>query len=74
MVRKKRRKVGASLAVQWLRLQVSNAGCTGSIPPQGTEIPHAAQCGQKIKEKKRGKVRKGMEKQRDNDANYFVRK
>ena len=66
--------MGASLAVQWLRLQVSDAGYTGSIPPQGTETPYAAQCGQKIKEKKRGKVRKGMEKHRDTGANYFVRK
>ena len=74
VVLKKRRKVGTSLAVQWLRLQVSNAGRVGSIHAQGTEIPYAAQCGQKIKEKKRGKARKGLEKQRDKEANYFVRK
>ena len=30
---------GASLAVQWLRLQASSAGGTGSVPGQGTEIP-----------------------------------
>ena len=41
----------------------------GSIPAQGTEIPYAAQCGQKIKEKKRGKARKGLEKQRENRGN-----
>ena len=29
--------------VQWLRLCASNAGDTGSIPGQGTKIPHAAQ-------------------------------
>ena len=62
MVLKKRKKVGTSLAVQWLRLQVSNAGCVGSIPAQGTEIPYASQRGQKIKEKKGGKARKGMVK------------
>ena len=31
------------LAVQWLRLQASMSGVTGSIPGQGTKIPHAAQ-------------------------------
>ena len=30
---------GASLAVQWLRLQASSAGGTGSVPGQGTKIP-----------------------------------
>ena len=29
--------------VQWLRLCASNAGDTGSIPGQGTKIPHDAQ-------------------------------
>ena len=29
--------------VQWLRLSTSNAGAAGSIPGQGTKIPHAAQ-------------------------------
>ena len=32
---------GTSLAVQWLRLCTSNAGGGGSIPGQGTKIPHA---------------------------------
>ena len=40
---------GTSLAVQWLRLHASNAGGTGSIPGQGTKIPHAAWQGQRIK-------------------------
>ena len=31
--------VGTSLVVQW---------ATGSIPGQGTKIPHAAQCSQKV--------------------------
>ena len=32
---------GNSLAVQWLGLQASTAGDTGSIPGQGTRIPQA---------------------------------
>ena len=28
--------------VQWLRLQALHAGALGSIPGQGTKIPHAA--------------------------------
>ena len=32
---------GAPLAVQWLRLTTSTPGDTGSIPSQGTKIPHA---------------------------------
>ena len=39
--------IGTSLAVQWLRLCTSTAGGTGSIPGQGTKIPHAMQCNQK---------------------------
>ena len=39
---------GTSLVVQWLRLCTSNAGGVGSISGWGTEIPYAAQCGQKI--------------------------
>ena len=35
--------------VQWLRLCASTAGGTGSIPGQGTEIPHAVQPKQQIK-------------------------
>ena len=31
----------------------SNAGGEGSIPGWGTEIPHALQCGQKLKKKKK---------------------
>ena len=33
---------GTSLAVQWLRLCAPNAGGMGSIPGQGTKIPHVA--------------------------------
>ena len=33
---------GTSLAVQWLRLCTPNADDVGSIPGQGTMIPHAA--------------------------------
>ena len=32
-----------SLAVQWLKLHASTAGSTGSIPGEGTKIPHAIQ-------------------------------
>ena len=42
-----------SLAVQWLRRHVSNAVGAGSIPGQGTKIPHAVQHGQKRKKKKK---------------------
>ena len=54
---------GTSLAVPWLRLRASNAwgvGGAGSIPGQGTKIPHAAQRGQEkiFKKKKKVKERK----------------
>ena len=42
------RTLGISLAVQWLRLCAANAEDVGSIPGQGTKIPHAVQCSQKI--------------------------
>ena len=42
-----------SLAVQWLGLCTSIAGCMGSIPGQGTKIPQASPCGQKRKIKTR---------------------
>ena len=38
---------------QWLRLQASNAGDMGSIPGQGTKIPHAKIRSQNIKKKKK---------------------
>ena len=41
--------LGPSLAVQWLRLCAPSAGGTGSIPGQGTKIPHATQCAQRKK-------------------------
>ena len=34
--------------VQWLRLCTFNAEGMGSIPGQGTKIPHVTWCGQKI--------------------------
>ena len=40
---------GTSLAAQWLRLHAYPAGGLGSIPGQGTKIPHATQHSQKIK-------------------------
>ena len=41
--------MGTSLVVQWLRLHASTAGGGGSIPGQGTKIPHALGTGQKKK-------------------------
>ena len=35
--------------VQWFRLHASSVGEMGSIPCQGTKIPHAVQCGKKKK-------------------------
>ena len=32
---------GNSLVVQWLQLHASTAGGRGSVPGQGTKIPHA---------------------------------
>ena len=40
---------GTSLVVQWLRLCASNAGDMGSIPGQGTKIPHACRARKKKK-------------------------
>ena len=39
--------------VQWLRLWASNVAIMGSIPGQGTEIPHAVRGGQKKKKEKK---------------------
>ena len=46
-------KTRNSLAVQWLGLRAFTAGVTGSIPGQGTKIPHAAQPSQKERKKER---------------------
>ena len=48
-----RRVPGTSLVVQWLRLLTSTAGDTGSTPGWATKIPHAVQCGQKKKKRRR---------------------
>ena len=37
-----------SLVGQWLRLHASNAEGPGSNPGQGTKIPHAVWCDQKL--------------------------
>ena len=39
---------------QWLRLHASVTGGTGSIPSQGTKIPHATQSGKKKKNQGNG--------------------
>ena len=45
---------GTSLAVQWLRLHLSNAGGVGSIPGRGAEIPNASgPKNQNVKQKQR---------------------
>ena len=46
---RKNPRLGNSLAVQWLRLHVPDAGGMGLIPGRGTKIPHAMWCGQKKK-------------------------
>ena len=51
----RRSGLGSSLEVQWLGLHTSNAGGTGSIPGQGTEIPRATRCSQKINNKQTSK-------------------
>ena len=33
---------------QWLKLCAANSEDVGSIPGQGTKIPHAVKCSQKI--------------------------
>ena len=43
--------MGTSLAVQWLRLRVSNAGSVGLSPGWGTRILHAVWRGQKKQNK-----------------------
>ena len=43
---------GTSLVIQWLRCPPYTAGVAGSIPGQGTKIPHATWCGKKKKKKK----------------------
>ena len=42
---------GTSLAVQWLRLCISNEGDMGSVPGWGTKIPQAVRHGKKKKKK-----------------------
>ena len=54
---------GASLEFQWLRCHASTAGGIGSIPGQGTKIPHATQSSQKKKRKQisgwKGEIQEG---------------
>ena len=50
---------GISPVVQWLRLHASNAGGMGSIPGQGTKIPHIVWLGEKSKKKINKRRRKG---------------
>ena len=52
--------VGTSLVVQWLQLCPSNAGGTGSIPGQGTKIPHNEMWQKKKRKKERKKKASGF--------------
>ena len=44
-----KKHTGNFLVVQWLARYTSTAESTGSIPGQGTKIPHATQSGKKKK-------------------------
>ena len=52
------KKLGTSLAVQWLKTPLPNAGGMGLIPGQGTKIPHVLECSQKLKGAKNTTERK----------------
>ena len=52
--------------VQWLKLLASNAGVTGSIPGQGTKIPHATLRGRK---KNRRRQEKSGQQETKKDSN-----
>ena len=54
---RKRRTLGTSLVVQWLRLCAPTARSTGLIPDGGTKVLHALKCSQGEK-KKEGKKEK----------------
>ena len=54
------REAQAFLAVQWLRPQASTAGGQGSIPGQGTKIPHTMLAQPKKKKKDRGIEREAL--------------
>ena len=43
--------------IQWLALCTSSSGGMDSISGQGTKIPHAMLCGQKVKKRKNWKVK-----------------
>ena len=39
---KEKGKRETSVVIQWLRFRASNAGKAGSMPSQGTKVPHVA--------------------------------
>ena len=49
-------KTGNSLEVQWLKLCTLTVEGLGSIPSQGTKIPHTMQHNQKIERKENIKL------------------
>ena len=57
--KKQKKKDGISLVIQWLGLCASTTGGMGSIPGQGTGIPHASKWGQKKKQTNQKNTRKG---------------
>ena len=58
---------GTSLAVQWLGLRAFTAGGTGSIPGQGTKIPHAM-----VRPKKKKKKIEERETDAESSKGIFV--
>jgi hypothetical protein len=50
--------LGTSLVVQWLILCASTEWGMGSIPGQGTKIPHAVRHGKKMEKKLKIKIKK----------------
>ena len=52
--------MGTFLVVQWLAVRTSEARGTGSLPGQGTKIPHAMWYGQENEKKKKKKLKEMM--------------
>ena len=49
-------ETGTYLVAQWLRLHSANEGGMGSIPSQGSKIPHTMQHSQRVKRKENIKL------------------
>ena len=57
LTKKRKKQLGTSLAVQWLRLHTPSAGDAGSSPVWGTKIPHAMLNIANLKNLKKKKIR-----------------